>query len=111
LVSVFLAGRGVRVPPLATLFVVYWVAALTGEVAGGLWVGVLLCLLIGVPLGLLFTRDAGAQWVSLYAGGMSLLGAITLAALRDIHGPALIAGACIAVPMLWRAGRRRGVQR
>lgn len=82
---------------------------MSGEAVGGFWTGVVLCLFVRVPLGLLLARDAGERG-SLYAGAVVVLGAVALVVLRGIHDPAIVAGDCVTVPMLWRTRWRRAEQ-
>ncbi len=104
--SVLLFRGGARVPPITSLFIVYWVAAVAGYAAGGPGLAAGICVLFGVPTGVLLRRKGSERQLALYTGVIVLLGEFSLAILHDIHGPATIAGICagLVTPLPGRQG-------
>jgi hypothetical protein len=72
----------------------YWVAALVGYASESIVVGVGLCVLVA-PLGFLVLRNGLSRPLAVFVGSAGVLGALTLLALHDIHGAALLAGALV----------------
>ncbi len=95
--------------------VLYFVPALAGEIAGYAWspygAGSSLALagLVGSLFAWLLWPNRQLPVVTRLLGALGLTGAVALALLRDIHGPPVIAGACIAALMLWRDSREPDV--
>jgi rhomboid protease GluP len=69
------------------------VMALAGEVAFGLTGGVVLCAFAGFLLPIARRREVARAKPDMVVSVVALLGAVALVALRDIHGPAVVAGA------------------
>lgn len=88
--------------------VLYFVPGLIGEITGYAWdpTGAGSSLPLAGLTGSLFVwlllPHKSLPTITRVLGAVGLLGGITLAAVKDIHGPPLIAGACLAVLMLWR---------
>jgi hypothetical protein len=101
LLAALLLGREAKVSAIGAVFVPYWVAALVAYASDSLVVGVGLCALVA-PLGFLVARNGLARPLAVCVGSAGLLGALTLLALHDIHGPALLAGALVGAGMLRR---------
>ena len=86
----------------------FFVPGLIGEFGGYLWApygagsSLPLAGLIGSLFVWLLWQDSGVPWVARLLGATGLLGGLGLAVLRDIHGPPLLAGACLAALLLWR---------
>jgi len=90
------------VPLPALFFVLYFIAGLIGYAAGGIIAAVILCVLIGVALPVLLRRNNQPWTLARFVAAAGLLGALVLTTLYDNHGPPLIAGACLAMLMLWQ---------
>jgi len=101
LLAALLLGREAKVSAIGAVFVPYWVAALVAYASDSLVVGVGLCALVA-PLGFLIARNGLSRPLAVCLGSAELLGALTLLALHDIHGPALLAGALVGAGMLRR---------
>ncbi len=88
--------------------VLYFVPSLIGEIGGYFWdpTGAGSSLPLAGLTGSLFVwlllPHKALPRITRVLGALGLLGGVTLAAVRDIHGPPLIAGACLAVLLLWR---------
>jgi len=84
----------------------YFTAGITGEIAGFAWKplgagsSVAICGLLGALGAWLLLRRSPIQ--SRFGGLVILLGAITLTALRDLHGPPLLLGILFGWVMLWK---------
>ncbi len=72
------------------------VMALAGEAAFGLTGGVVLCAFAGFLLPIARRREAATAKPDVFVSVLALLGAVALVALRDIHGPAVLAGAVVS---------------
>ena len=101
LLAALLVGREAKVSAIGAVFVPYWVGALVGYASESLVVGVGLCALVA-PLGFLVARNGLSRPLAVCVGSAGLLGALTLLALHDTHGPALLAGALVGAGMLRR---------
>jgi membrane associated rhomboid family serine protease len=101
LLAALLLGREAKVSAIGAVFVPYWVAALVAYASDSLVVGVGLCALVA-PLGFLIARNGLSRPLAVCLGSAELLGALTLLALHDIHGPALLAGALVGAGRLQR---------
>lgn len=86
---------------IALLYAVGLIGALVGVAIGTATVSVVLGALLASALIWLAQLKVPARVVASYVGIAGLLGAIVLTALRDLHGPALLAGACASALMLW----------
>lgn len=95
--------------------ILYFVPALAGEIAGYAWspygAGSSLALagLVGSLFAWLLWPNRQLPGVTNLLGALGLTGAVALALLRDIHGPPVIAGACLAALMLWLDSREPDV--
>jgi rhomboid protease GluP len=84
--------------------ILYFGAGVVGELAGLAWkpfgggASVAGCGLLGALGTWLLTRNPAIQ--ARVGGGIILAGAITLTAIRDLHGPPILAGMCLAFGML-----------
>jgi len=84
--------------------ILYFVGGLVGEIAGVAWrpVGagssVAVCGLLGALATWMLLRQGPPQ--PRFGGAILLAGALILIALRDLHGPSLVAGAVVAAIML-----------
>ena len=94
LAAPLLLWREAKVSAIGAVFAPYWVAALVAYASDSLVVGVGLCALVA-PLGFLVARNGLSRPLAVCVGSAGLLGALTLLALHDIHGPALLAGALV----------------
>ncbi len=89
----------------ASLYVVYLIAFLVGYAIGGFLVAVILGGLVGGLFSFLLRRPGPDRLLAQALFGVGMVGAVTLTALRDNHGPALLMGAGLAALMLndrWR---------
>ena len=100
LLAALLLGREARAPAIGAVFVPFWVAAIVAYASGSPVVGVGLCALVAPLLGFLVARNGLSRPVAAWVGSAGLLGALTLVVLRDIHGPALLAGALVGAGSL-----------
>ncbi len=95
--------------------VLYFAPALAGEIAGYAWspygAGSSLALagVVGSLFAWLLWPNRQLPAVARLLGALGMTGAVALALLRDIHGPPVIAGACLAALMLWRDSREPDV--
>jgi membrane associated rhomboid family serine protease len=87
--------------PSALMFALGLVAALIGSHVGGIIAAAVGAGLAGSLLGMLFRRDSSERTIARFVGIAGLLGALTLTALRDHHGPPILVGAGLAA-LLWR---------
>jgi hypothetical protein len=94
LLAALLLGREAKVSAIGAVFVPYWVAALVAYASDSLVVGAGLCALVA-PLGFFVARNGLSRPLAVCVGSAGLLAALTLLALHDIHGPALLAGALV----------------
>ena len=101
LLAALLLGREAKVSAIGAVFVQYWVASLVAYASESLVVGVGLCALVA-PLGFLVARNGLSRPLAVCVDSAGLLGALTLLALHDIHGPALLAGTLVGAGMLRR---------
>ncbi len=106
---VWLLRRNGPVHLVVAVYVVGLVAALCGAVIQGTIGSVVLGALLGSICLWLIQLHAPTRLITSFVGGVGLLGAVVLTAYPDIHGPALLAGACMAALMLWRDPRVNGL--
>jgi membrane associated rhomboid family serine protease len=90
-----------------SVYVVYLIAGLVGYALGGLAGDLICAVLFGVLFSILIRRPGSDQQLARGLAIASLVGACVLTALRDNHGPALLAGAGIAALMLMIDGGSR----
>jgi rhomboid protease GluP len=89
--------------------VFYLVGGLVGECAGLAWrpngsgSSVANCGLLGALAVWLLVRIG--SWQARFGGLVIILGALVLILRRDLHGPPLLAAACVAGVLLWRDDR------
>jgi hypothetical protein len=102
---VWLLRRQPKPPLPATLYAAYFVASLTGTALGGLALIVAL-VIVGVVLSILM-RQPNRVWLERFVFAVGVVGALSLTALRDIHGPALLVGLGLAAILFWRTNATR----
>jgi hypothetical protein len=95
---------------VSSVFTLYLVAALVGIALGGLAPLVVLLVLVGVAFGVVMQRAERAAWVARLVMVVVVAGGVALAVMRDLHGPALLAGVGIGALLEWveLRGRRGG---
>ena len=84
----------------------YLLGGFVGECAGLAWkpdgagTSVAACGLLGALAAWMLFRTK--TWPARFGAIFIILGALVLTAIRDLHGPPLLAGACLAGVLLWR---------
>lgn len=99
-------GDDEETPRVASFFTLYLVAALVGRYAanlGSIGGAVACCTLLGVLFGWFQRRYPSPRATALFVGCAGTLSAVALTAMRDIHGPALLAGMGLAAVLLRHA--------
>ncbi|HET7035430.1 MAG TPA: rhomboid family intramembrane serine protease [Thermomicrobiaceae bacterium] len=86
---------------LAALYALGLVGAWLGSATGGAVIAVLLGALLASALIWLTRLGAPGRFTAGYFGSAGLIAALALVALRDIHGPSLLAGAAVAALLCW----------
>jgi membrane associated rhomboid family serine protease len=81
------------------------VMALAGEAAFGLAGGVVLCAFSGFLLPIARRREVATAKPDIFVSVVALLGAVALVVLRDIHGPAVLAGAVAVSSFKFRVSK------
>jgi rhomboid protease GluP len=89
----------------------YLLGGFVGECAGLAWKpdgagsSVAACGLLGALSAWMLFRIK--NWQARFGAMFIIIGAIVLTAIRDLHGPPLLAGVCLAGIMLWRESPRQ----
>jgi rhomboid protease GluP len=84
---------------------IYFVSGIVGEIAGFVWqpqgagASVAGAGLLGALAAWLLLINKRPQ--AIFGAAVILLGAIALTAIRDLHGPPILTGACIAAAAFW----------
>jgi hypothetical protein len=98
--------RGAPPMPISLMFVGYFVTALVMFHFGS-WIATLVAVMVGGSL-YQFARGRWPRRADLTLIAFVTVGAVVLTAVRDHHGPALLAGAVLLSTLVWRWSPPRG---
>ncbi|WP_274651124.1 rhomboid family intramembrane serine protease [Paenibacillus humicola] len=103
-------SRTGRVNPVPCLVSIFFVVGLLISDLGNLYIGIVLIVAAGLVVPAAKRMKDARRGLEQIAGAATLAGALILLSLRDIHGAAIVGGACAAL-LLRLLGGKRGLIR